>query len=472
MVDAVIPLLYPANERSFLSHGLGPIPDATSCTVTEDLDGRYELELTLPATSARVADLTDRAIILAKPNPYDALQPFRIYKISKQSSLQVTLRAQHISYDLNGYPVWPMTAVGAANAVNSIDGQPTHASLHNPFVLHTTCTDTATTFTVSVPTPERTVIGGANGSLRSVFGGELRYDAFDVYHVDRRGSDRGCVLAYRKSILELRQERSVEELYTAVVPYYYDSETGAYAGNPQPVIAGADWVNYKPVDVSEHFSERPANDVDIDAWGAKWAAENLKPWPELSFQVNTVPPGSVGLDGLESLQLGDTVGVRYEILGIAQTANSGENAKKRVTSYSYDVLRARYTSLQIGDREPTAAEVLSDAGRLTRGTIAAGRFGAGSISGSALVNKSVGGRKIPDAAIAYAQLNPDVQTTFADMFVAQSVFSNYVNVNGYLTTRYIIVNGIQCEPQDMYITNGAGQAITVPGVLREMNGGN
>lgn len=425
----MIPLLFPANDRTFLSHGYGPIPDATRCTVTEDLDGRYELTLTLPANSARMADLTARAIILAKPNPYDPLQPFRIYRQTRQTDLLVTLRAQHISYDLNGYPVWPLSATGAPAAVNAINAQQTSLGLGNPFTLHTDFPASDKVFSVEVPTPERSVIGGASGSIRSVFGGELRFDAFDVYHSSRRGSDRGCVLAYRKSILELRQEQSIEDLYTAVVPYYHDGTTGTFAGNPQPIILGADWVNYKPVDVSEHFTERPADETMIDYWGAKWAEENLSPYAKISFAISTVPPGSVGLDGIEDLQLGDTVGVRYEILGIEQTAVSGANAKKRVTSYTYDVLRDRYTDLQIGERKPTAAEAICDAGRLSTGEIPSGRYGARSIGGSAIGLGAVGTETIADQAVTNDKLTLTIKNLIAQGVHADSVVTKGLTFN-------------------------------------------
>lgn len=468
----MIPILYPPNETAsstaFATHGSGPIVDAISCTVTEDLEGRYELDLTMPATSARMAELVDRAIVLVKPNPYDSLQPFRIYKQGRNSGLEITLKAQHISYDLNGFPCWPLTATGAANAVSAINTQQAQLDLGNRFTLHTDSADTAKVFKVEIPTPERSVIGGAQGSIRSVFGGELRFDAFDIYHTTRRGADRGCVLAYRKSILELRQDRSVEELYTHILPYYHDSSK-SINGYLLGVIAGADWVNIKPVDLTGEFSEAPANDNAFNAYAQNvWLpAHPQETTPEIGFQIKTVPPGSIGLDGLESLQLGDTVGVRYEALGIT--------ASSRVTSYTWDVLRERYVSLQIGDTPPTAAEAISNAGRLSKGTIPSARYGVGSIGPSQIRNAAVDGSKVLNAALALAKMDASFVSDWNDLIVTESLVAGTITVgtggaiilgSSFLATTFLYVganninNATQFIATEITYLNESGTAVT------------
>ena len=39
------PILYPAGETEFSSNGLGRLSDAIECTVTEERNGEYELEI-------------------------------------------------------------------------------------------------------------------------------------------------------------------------------------------------------------------------------------------------------------------------------------------------------------------------------------------------------------------------------------------------------------------------------------------
>lgn len=78
--------------------------DAISCTVTEERNGAFELEMVYPITGQHYSSLALRGLILAKPNPYGEAQYFRIYKISRPINGQVTVNAQHISYDLSGIP--------------------------------------------------------------------------------------------------------------------------------------------------------------------------------------------------------------------------------------------------------------------------------------------------------------------------------------------------------------------------------
>ena len=89
---------------------MGVLRDAVSCTVTEERNGAFELEMVYPITGQHYSSLALRGLILAKPNPYGEAQYFRIYKISRPINGQVTVNAQHISYDLSGIPVGPCKA--------------------------------------------------------------------------------------------------------------------------------------------------------------------------------------------------------------------------------------------------------------------------------------------------------------------------------------------------------------------------
>ena len=42
----MIPILYPSSATTFGNNGLGGLPDATACTVTEERNGEYYLEMT------------------------------------------------------------------------------------------------------------------------------------------------------------------------------------------------------------------------------------------------------------------------------------------------------------------------------------------------------------------------------------------------------------------------------------------
>ena len=98
------------------TEGLGRLATCTSAKVTEERNGAFTLQFTLPITDRHYSEIAQDAIILAKPNPYDPNQMFRVYKSSKPMSGMVTFYCRHISYDLTKTSVMPFSATSATAA--------------------------------------------------------------------------------------------------------------------------------------------------------------------------------------------------------------------------------------------------------------------------------------------------------------------------------------------------------------------
>ena len=101
----MIPILYTANETDFSHCGIGALSEMTSCTVTEERNGAFECEFKYPVDGKLFAEIQESRIVKAKPNEMSDPQLFRIYASSKPINGIVTYRAEHISYELSGYPV-------------------------------------------------------------------------------------------------------------------------------------------------------------------------------------------------------------------------------------------------------------------------------------------------------------------------------------------------------------------------------
>lgn len=114
------PILYPSTETEFASNGIGILSDAISCTVTEERNGPFELEMQYPMDGLHFDALVQRALILARPNQTANAQPYRIYRITKPLNGVVTVYAQHISYDLTGVVADPFTAASAPAAMAAL----------------------------------------------------------------------------------------------------------------------------------------------------------------------------------------------------------------------------------------------------------------------------------------------------------------------------------------------------------------
>ena len=400
------PIFYDEDETSFTTRGIGPCSEATRCEVREELNGKYDLTLEMPATARHFTEVGTRTIILAKPNPYDNPQPFRIYRPVKNSKLTVTYDANHISYDLEGYPVIPFTASNAHQAVVYLNNNQVISS--QPFTFATDMTQANVgTMKVEEPKDSRSLLGIGDNTLVGTYGGTLQYDKYNVFLMTDRGEDRGYVIAYGKNIIDLEQEQNIADVYNAVFPYARWKD-GIYTGNLE--MAPGTWAYYrvKAVDLSSDFQNSAVAPTAqaLSNYAQQWLYVN-KPWePRVSLKLTTVPPGSEGLQSLQDLRLGDTVSVRFLQLGI--------ETKTTVVAYTYDVLRGRYISVELGDKPRSAAEAIADASRLAKGTIAPERIGGGSIGAG--------------------KLSPDVQGKLLEMVTNP--------FNGILECTGIEVNGV------------------------------
>ena len=166
----MMPVLFSSGETAFTSNGIGKLSDAATCVAMEELNGAFELELTYPADGLHAAEIAEGAILLS---PYDEsgdMQPFRIYKRTDTLDGVFTALARHISGDLTRIPVMPFTAATPAAALSGIKN---NAAVACPFTFSTDKTNSGA-FAVEVPVSAKAALGGGEGSVIGVFGGEVK----------------------------------------------------------------------------------------------------------------------------------------------------------------------------------------------------------------------------------------------------------------------------------------------------------
>lgn len=211
-------ILFEQDEQDFKTLGIGVLRDAISCKVTEELNGSFELEMEYPINGQHYNDIEIRRIIFAKPNEYSDNQPFRIYEISKPINGIVTISAEHISYDMSGYPVSAFTAKGIVEALDKI--QNGCIGNKSPFIFSTDKTSEIE-MTTLIPYNMRSLLAGNSGSLLDIYGGEYEFDKFSVKLLNKRGLDRGVTIRYSKNMTDLEQEVNASNLYSMLYPFYY-----------------------------------------------------------------------------------------------------------------------------------------------------------------------------------------------------------------------------------------------------------
>ena len=376
MVDSLI-ILYDHDEEAFTSNGLGALPDAASCTVTEERNGGYEVEMEYPLTGSHFSDIQKRRILYVKPNPYDDPQPFRIYSITKPINGIVTVHAAHLSYDTSGSIV-KLSPADAGSASAAMSYLKNFSVPSTPFTFFT---NVGKSGTMSVPKPSsiRSLLGGSDGSILDTFGGEYLFDKWNISLLESRGSNRGVTIRYGKNMTDLEQEENDTDFYTGVYPFWYsESEDGGLvtlSANDGIVNAPGnyDFVKIMPLDLSsEDFSkettdsegytttiEKPTEE-ELLAAAQKYITNNKIGIPKVSLDVSFVMLAQTeeykDFARLETVKLCDTVTVEFEKLGVKTTAKCIKTV--------YNVLTDKYDSIELGEPKSSLAETVSNQGTL------------------------------------------------------------------------------------------------------------
>lgn len=340
----MIPVLYNNRETEFVSNGIGRLSDATSCVITEERNGIFELQINYPITGPFFANLVPGNYIKAKNGNMSNYQIFSIYKVSKPLNGIVAVSAEHISYELNKIVTSPFTA---SSTVAALNGFSTNASTECPFEFWT---DKAANgdFSVIVPSSIRSKMGGSEGSILDVYGGEFEFDNYSVKLWNNRGNDNGVVLRYGKNITDIKQEENIQNTITGVYPFWINSE-GDYYELPNKVVLSNNAHSFShpriiPLDCSSNFETRPTEE-QLTACATEYLKNNKAGVPDVSITVSFVNLAQTeeykDIAILEEVNMCDTVTVHFEMLDI--------QAKAKVVKTVYNVLKEQYDSVEIGD---------------------------------------------------------------------------------------------------------------------------
>ena len=352
----MIPILFSKNATTFTKNGQGALVDAISCTVTEERNGMYELQLTYPQSGIHFADIEIQSIICAIPHDGGNLQPFRVYRITKPMNGKVDIYAQHISYQLSSIPCMPF---GAISIVDCFAKFIEYAAEACPFTFWTD-KSTVAIYTQETPASIRERLGGVQGSVLDTYGGEFEFDNYTVKLWNHRGADRGVTLRYGKNIVDIKQEENISTTYTGICPFWRGGEDNTVVTLPEKVVESeyADNFPYrltKVVDMTQYFMDEPTV-AQLRARAEQYVEANAVGVPAVSIDVNFVALWQTeeykDVSVLQRVYLCDTVTVIFEKLGV--------NAKAKVIKTVYDVIKERYSSISLGSYSRSLADTIAD----------------------------------------------------------------------------------------------------------------
>ena len=354
----MIPILYKADAVDFSTFGIGALSECTLCEVTEERNGAFECTLKYPVTGRLFSELKNERLIKAKPNDTSKEQLFRIYRITTPINGIVTIYAQHISYDLSNIAelVWSSAMISPSLAMSRLFTKT--ATTHN--FKCSTDFSTAKPFSVSKPKSVRACLGGSEGSMLDLWGGEYEWDNFNVILHSKRGKDNGVVIEYGKNLTDMEQDNDFTDVYTDILPYAVFSDE-----NTEKVITLSEITlpiidnPARPKTLIKDFTEFFDDKASINENSLRNKAKNFIKANPLGVETTTLTVAFEPLWKqpeysaiLERVSLCDTVTIRHSALGIT--------AKSKVIKTVYDSLAEKYVSITLGTAKSNFVNTVGD----------------------------------------------------------------------------------------------------------------
>lgn len=356
----MIPILFNEIATDFTTYGIGVLRECTSCEVTEERNGSFELTLKYPTSGDLFSYLKNERIIVAKPNDLSKNQAFRIYKVTTPLRGEVTIYAQHISYDLATIGVMPFD-IENASPKYAMDQVLLHSSIPNNFSFQSDYL-TVKQFKVSKPVSIRSLLGGSEGSILDSWGGEYEWDNFKIKHHTHRGSDNGVVIAYGKNLTKLEHESDITDIYTHILPYGVikdDNDKETVVTLPECVLPLTSTIlkNGKVYirDFTDDFKEdERITEYELRTKANVWIKNHPLGVENSSIEVSFEPLWNQSEYAAihERLSLCDTVTVKHPNLGVT--------AKMKVVKTVYDSLKEKYKSITLGTLKASLTSKIND----------------------------------------------------------------------------------------------------------------
>ena len=361
------PILFNKNEQSFDTYGLGEL-NVTKGTVTRERNGNYTLYAEIPVNDPATATLEKEMKLKADAGLRTKNQTFEISRIVKDSSNIVKIYGQHISHKLE-YMGLVNGRVFSGSAFTAL------AIWHNATIgdlRFDVWSDIQTTgkgvFDISKMENARQALGGVEGSILDIYGGEYEFDNMTVRLHKQLGRTAPTVLEYGRNILSAELDETIESAYTSVLPFATytpdkpEGDTSDSQPDPVTVTLPENYVDskykalyahrrIKVVDFSSEFkSDSKSKDIPTPDKLRKIANDYMERneigKPKINIKIEyadlarTLDYADRGW--IEEVELCDIVPVYYPQIGLTDET-------LKITTITYDFVNERNESVEFGD---------------------------------------------------------------------------------------------------------------------------
>ncbi|PEN00106.1 hypothetical protein CN621_16770 [Bacillus wiedmannii] len=336
------PILYPANEKKFENNGLGIITDVEEISVVEELNGQFELEMTVPIQTCNRLNIEKRMFIFVDANETDQGQPFRIYEYDKADDYTMFIRAKHITFDTEKQFVesYKNDRVKTVEALNEIL---TRSEPKKPWIAWS---DIDTETKVNLERQQTSdCIQGVRGSMLDSFGGEIKRDMYRFEFHKQRGRDNGVLIAFQKNMTGIDVKVDIDSVATRIFPYAQGENEGDIIKLPERFIDSPYINDYDDILIRHVEIQDVKNVEQLRNKAKRFFVNNKIDIPKMSATISFVPLQKVaGYEKyavLERVALGDTVHCSHP--------DFPEVTAARVIRTDYDPISEMYHSIEIGD---------------------------------------------------------------------------------------------------------------------------
>lgn len=354
------PILYKANETTFETYGLGEI-DATKALVTRERNGNYTLYIEYPASGRLASVFKTDMRIKSDAGLRTKNQTFYISRIVKSSKGIIKIYAKHISHLTEIMAIRNKTLVnGTASSALSIWASNTLGGVRFDTWSDITASS-RTSWDIANIKNAREALGGKEGSILDVWGGEFEFDNTTIRLHKQFGRKSPIVLEYGRNILSAEDEQDIGSTYTSIYPYatYTPDSTGSTDGHSEVITVelpekyiDSKYVSLynerrvEIVDFSSSFKEKEVPTADkLRNLANAYIINNNVGLPKINTKIEYVDLSKAQDHAsnqiLEEAELCDIVPIYYPPIGL--TSEDG-----KLTTIVFDVLRGVNDSVEVG----------------------------------------------------------------------------------------------------------------------------
>ena len=335
-------------------------------------------------------------------------QPFRIYRVVPELD-KITVYARHIFYDLLDNMIQSLKPSSSQTGASVVQSISTACLSEHGFTFYSDLESTAKEVEWENINPVEALLG--EGGAAEKYSGELARDWFDVYLVQRVGTDTNVQIRQGKNLLGISCDVDGTNVTTRILPTGEDAD-GNRLYLPERYVDSPNLDRY-PSPKWMHLEVSGAKEVKKGE-GKKTKAqcyEEMRSAAQAEFDKGCdLPTVTLKVDFincadteeyrqygfLQNIFLGDAVRVLVKKLGIS--------VSMRMTQYTYDCLTRRYTSVTLGTVADTPEGNTISSRQLPAGIITGSKLAINSVGAGQLQSGSVGSLQVKMAAIQTAHI--------------------------------------------------------------------